>query len=930
MGEREQPWARGTKTRKRRHKKPHTDFALSSARIATQVKDYTLWKVTTPEKPETKDLTSTKYPIGPKRKDLPRQPNGLALFKVMPSDQRLRAIRGTHGLPATRPEAKRIFHRFELSVTSQKKRLDALVCEDLEERKSQFNSWKSLLHRVPGSSYLGTQPAIDIPLGPRAAARLKTIQDCTSVQEFITQMPHINIGLKGPQRDVDLVPVSLLLRYAPEKLDWMLQYMLSSSPGASHFFVIEDILDILVQRLRHMPYDERETYAAHLANLVVWIVEMGRLEDVSKDGQPRISQANIYFILEALNVSEIWEWYDKLSTLECHLGADVQLHFATRLSTTVATKHLSVHVMRDLVESGQRNINDPVPSSVCTSILTFTDEDLKSLDDKMATPADLFRHLHYLGLVPNVITYTALIRSLCLKRDIRTAMEVFTVMKAHQVVPDATTYTVLLHGCKLAGDYETLCDLAIEACHNNIRDYIVWNEVLHAVFICCQREFLGQIQEVTRQRRQAHLPFDISMGVPRAGWWAAVNALFSRLFDPSMLRPFIMGDVEDAAAPSAAGLSKTESWFPAPLRRILHEIPSLQPEELLQTRSETLGVMILAFVRSLPAPPQVVAFYAHYRRLLLQGHPVAKLLVEERGSLVHDIVLWDLLKWPIPLRVALDIIKEMTHSAPTGHSNMTDAARSALLIDEWDAPVRTEEPGTNDSGRAPIPHPPPSVYTWSILIHGFMRHKQPRQAEQVLRLMREHGIEPNEVTWNIMVAGYAKMQRVNETVDAMRQLEAHGFKADDWTMRAFNKLHNKRAAIKLLETTVKANEARQKADAEAEEEQRDAETEDEWNPETDGKWQAFEAAVEQARAKTPQGAADEDVMEYQWHTRLSEPEPEAPPLQSSDKIIQELQERDVVEAVKSSSLATWDSSLKEHVDTLLESETDMKPKPADG
>jgi hypothetical protein len=73
------------------------------------------------------------------------------------------------------------------------------------------------------------------------------------------------------------------------------------------------------------------------------------------------------------------------------------------------------------------------------------------------------------------------------------------------------------------------------------------------------------------------------------------------------------------------------------------------------------------------------------------------------------------------------------------------------------------------------------------------------KAEQVMEIMREHGVEPSLATWNALVAGYANAQNVRKTVKSLERLEAAGLEGDEWTYKAWRYLSDKQAGLELLE-----------------------------------------------------------------------------------------------------------------------------------
>ncbi len=246
---------------------------------------------------------------------------------------------------------------------------------------------------------------------------------------------------------------------------------------------------------------------------------------------------------------------------------------------------------------------------------------------------------------------------------------------------------------------------------------------------------------------------------------------------------------------AAASEEQADTWqgwrFYSHFAPMVQALPRLAPGEPMEPLAETLAVMLIGYMRAMSNPYDIMAFYAHFRKLLGEGHRTAALLVRKQSTLVHDIVIKRLCEWPGMLRVALDV-----------HERHAEG-RVGML----------------DDGRRPK-HPAPSVYTWSVLLNGFMHQRETTQAEKLLHMMRNRGVAPNIVTWNTLVAGYARLQNVRETAGAMQRLEQAGLAADDFTFRAFGYLHDKEAALSHMEGIIE--ERRQRLQQQQETMARDA------------------------------------------------------------------------------------------------------------
>lgn len=819
---------------------------------------------------------------------------------------------------------EKILRRFgEWEVFQRERLANEYKSRDPRRAFSRFDAWKSAVKNAPpGPSSTAT---------PMEERQLRWIRSCDSLEELMASMSQFSKHFLDEKKDNDRLLLSVALRYAPDKLHLVLELILRTheKPSMPEFYIVEDVLELLASSLRAMEDSrDKEALAEKVADLIIYALENSRSRYI------QISQATIYPVLDALPAADVEPYYTRLLATNCYLHPYTELQFASRLAKSSPTKELSAQILEHLTRSGLLDINTPMAASVCTSILTFSKQNLATLDGQSATPADLFRHLHSIGLVPNVITYSAIIRGLCLNNDLKTALDVFEVMKSHGVQPDAFTYSILINGCKLNRDFDAFAEFAIQACRANIRDPVVWTDILHGAYICC-------IRERTQRNGPRRTPLHI------------MNEIYSRIFDAGPVQPFITGRLTEMGT-----FVMRQQWTPAALTRLPGEIPPLPPLEVLKPGSDTLAVMILGLVRCLPMPYDVVVFYSQFRDMLRQGHPAAELLVRERGTFVHDVVLRNLVKWRGTLRVALDIIRDMTRdigkdahqtssqqasaamARPLGQSARTTDTAAAntgamtaspqdlqtgagteTTVNVESSPVSKVEstaangetsslssgtpwpqvfqpvpgaPYADDSSakpRSPIRHPAPSVYTWSILMHGFMRDRRPRDAEHILNIMREHGVESNIVTWNTLAAGYAKMQKIPEAVDAMRRLETHGFKADDWTMRAFSYIGNKQRAIRLMEATVEANKLKKMA-SESQELERELGPELETLTETAGDQWEPEQITEEKRdgdgLEQRQQDGDEHGLDQDLEARLGQTESGVLPKEVTRKILGEI------------------------------------------
>lgn len=790
---------------------------------------------------------------------------------------------------------------------------------NFKQASNDFVAWKTLLAQMQNPK--SRHPSlIERQILNRALA-LESVESMRSHLRY-SSATH---KLKARNR----ILLYTVLRRVPEKGAMLLQALLLESASRLRFYMIEDSIGFLARRLRHLDLGEKQDCAQNLADIIVQACHRHKREHI------RPAQNTIYSILDALPPDKLEEWFRQLMAHGVWLHKNTLLQFASRFAKMSATKDLSLDIWRDLCETTSFDINTPVGVSFCTSLLTFEDDDLHALDETSATPAEIFQCLLDLGLIPNAITYTTIIRSLCVKKELETALEVFEVMTRHGVQPDAHTYSVMMNGCKSSGDFDTMLQFALDARAANIRDPVVWNDIIHATFLACLKE-----RRVPGGRRG-----------PRCMVWGPMNAIFTRFFNPDPLYTLIT-----ARQTEAREFMELQGVIPTRMKGVFYDLLPLPPKELLQPTSSTLTLMVMGFVRHLPRPYDVILFYDQFKELVRQGHPVARMLVEEQGSMVHDIVLRALLKWKGTLRLMLEITRDMMPDATPPdtvitplsspevepHSNgdlfanlTTDEevsavestiAKTEILITDTAADIEdageattgdgiSSDAGPSDAGdyieeeRLPIRHPRPSVHTWSILIRGFMSDGRPEDAEHALELMQAHGVEPNRVTWNTIAAGYARLGDTKQAVEAMRRLEVAGFKSDNFTLRAFSFIKDKYKAVKLMEQTLEQNKLIMMATEQHQEEEAEI---------AEATRQRDELRADSLIDRWEQDSRLEDeILKLSYREETPSPGWEPPPEVESGKVSQAQHEEAQKPTAKAPTppkpnLAAWDDLLWDH------------------
>lgn len=192
--------------------------------------------------------------------------------------------------------------------------------------------------------------------------------------------------------------------------------------------------------------------------------------------------------------------------------------------------------------------------------------------------------------------------------------------------------------------------------------------------------------------------------------------------------------------------------------------------EVIQPTPPVLGIMITAYLMQHRESDHIPALYARYHELVEGGHLCVAPLAET--DYTANVFLKTLGRRRENLPLCTTIFEHML-KAPASST---------------------------------IKYAAPTVQTWTILLAAFMGHRQVAAGEKVLRMMRDRGMEPNQVTWNTLLGGYAGMQDVEGTMGAMRRMEKEGYVVEKETMEALGRVVDRRELMRAFKKIVTEEE----------------------------------------------------------------------------------------------------------------------------
>ncbi|KAB5577606.1 hypothetical protein GE09DRAFT_1051791 [Coniochaeta sp. 2T2.1] len=584
-------------------------------------------------------------------------------------------------------------------------------------------------------------------------------------------------------------------------------------------YAVNDAVWLLVRR---PAVEQSDAAATDLCDLLIFLLQHARPHGF------HLKQWDIWQAIKSVSSSElIYRLYQELVSSHHPLHHYTRLQFATRFGESAAFKDVAFELLESLVRAGELEVNSPHAGALCTTILsppkkaleeTYVARKFVEGTELSESTTKYSERLLELGFNPNMITYSVLIKDLIARREVKTALDVLKIMASQDLKPDALLYSFLLYGAKTSGSWLPMHMLVQQAFLDEIKDPVVWNELLHTVFMA----YLGELRRQQGRRKG---------GMPA---FPPMLKLYANIFKPGLLRKFIPADLDYLAT---ADLHVSNIWQCEKQAFLLaYRTPSWKSRGLLDPGYDTLTIMILGYINSLSNPQSIAGFYLHFKGLVDRGDADAIHLIEKGGTRIYDYILKAMLEYEEFIGVSVGIVNDMlkmSGEAPLKErsikaipsSRLRPTATSAAAgagsgLQAEDLQVRKLSLSPNSSRTSSVEadsilkadttlahprprrifcHPAPSIHTWSILINGLMFHREADKAEKILDIMQEHGVEPSIVPYNTLIAGYANAQNVRKTIASLQRLEAAGFEGDDWTFKAWSYLIDKDAALDLME-----------------------------------------------------------------------------------------------------------------------------------
>ncbi|KAK3499390.1 uncharacterized protein B0T23DRAFT_369828 [Neurospora hispaniola] len=536
----------------------------------------------------------------------------------------------------------------------------------------------------------------------------------------------------------------------------------------SNFYAIVDSFLYMADYLQRLKGPVQSEYGRAVAGALLHCYHKTRKRYIC------LRQNTIYHILRHATVDQVYELLVAIKEYRQPLHVNTKQHFVWYLAKEPKYKPAAADLLREIIQDGQLDVNGLHCAALATAILTFPKISPGDKEDGENLPtlrSQLNQELLEFGLQPNIIHYTTIIRNLCDNNELETAWQVYDLMTSQGVQPDLHFYSQLLHGATLANDHRSFRRILELLPSEASQDRVIINGVLTFIHTTT-------VWELRKRKMKPPVP------IPSFEY---MFRTYSKIFDLGPLQALLNIDLQsytaethqrelDGMAPSWSGWQSMRS-----LRNTLALIPELEAEARIKPGNDTLNIMVTSFIRNFSQPSSLIEFYSNFRNRLKQGDPTILAFVATKGTIIHDTIIKAILEWQGTnmALAALDIVSDM----------LKDAAASRALFD-----ADPQKPDLEPR------HPAPSIYTWSVLLHGFMHRREHReQGDRIFKMMRDHGVEANRVTWNTLIAGHARLQAVGKTASALQRMEAAEYKPDRFTLRAFSYLLNREGALQMMQ-----------------------------------------------------------------------------------------------------------------------------------
>ncbi|RKL26974.1 hypothetical protein BFJ72_g13408 [Fusarium proliferatum] len=636
--------------------------------------------------------------------------------------------------------------------------------DELVAVRRQFNIWKRRIELLEASAKPRSWPWLD---------HGKFLYELENTSDMRKAWDELDIESRKK-----IWPTVMLstLHSCPGKAAQVLESTLDPLPQG---YAILDVAHFCISNLRLSNIKIMRDRVAKADEVLELFAKL--IEDLPPGHVP-IRQSTLGRLGKKLPLEQAVEMLQILQKSGIKLHRNTLLHFARNLASSSTYKAKAFELLREIADKGHDLNSAGFASVVTTLLLSRQAKNGWSTSDEIFPPQRALEYFLERGFSPNLINFTSLVESLCLQGDIAEAVRLPLLLAENGVELDQRCYTTVFRGAKASLKASNV-QLALDVARAAKAPYVdVLNNTLHSIFYFAEME---------SRERQYPLPWTVPI-------FGSMLRIYAKKFDLEPLQwllpdtlPLILSHEDVDGIEKFRSGPRREWGFRTTIVPVVNEFFEREAPRQ-KPNAETLAIMLRAYIKTLYRPYDLMSFYSYFKSRL-EEHGAEKNwgreLVEDQGSVVHDTLIQVMLGQKSLLRPALQVFGDMLRGTLT--SKMKEEG--------------TEATSPPDGIQA---HPAPSLFTFTILLHGLLMRKEKMLGEQMLQVMREHNLEPNDVTWNTLVKGYASMQNLSQTVGTLQDLEAAGYKPDAYTFKAFSRLKDQTRALETMEKIIDENKKR--------------------------------------------------------------------------------------------------------------------------
>ena len=530
------------------------------------------------------------------------------------------------------------------------------------------------------------------------------------------------------------------------------------------YWAVADIFGFLVKRASILPDHLQKQHQAAIPPLLLHVLRN------SSAGDFRLHQWVLGHIMSTSDADTAAEMYSALRQYNHPLHFNTKFKIAERLMTDEKYRMLVLQILEGLATDDGLHIGDRRCAALATALVKLPADWKEGRCSPVEVEAvvQVFERVVALGHSPNLITYTAMIRTLCLTNQLDTAFGIYKIMCEQGMTPDSHLCATLLDGARRAGSLESAIRVVEDASRAIVRSPFVASNLLFTVLTAGRHEVKGGSQPLNT----------IPVFTP-------MLRVYSKLYKLESLQTLIPVDLRARIADGVPEDKVLESsHFLDAASRLMDKLPWIPERRKLEPSLDTLGIMLVGYLRGSLTWRSLHDFYQHFQRLLEKLDPVA-VAVANHSTLPYDALIKALTHNFHLVGQAVSIVDNMIANAGK-RKQPTDWTPRPVAPDPY-API-AEQPAGPETPR--LNPPPPSVYTWTILIGAMLHKKLHHKARQTLFDMYENGVEPNVITFNTFVADHARYQEWRRVLDYANRLEKAGFHPNQRTFAGMAGLYD--------------------------------------------------------------------------------------------------------------------------------------------